>query len=66
MTRKGWRKEREVLPSFVCYAVAHGNAATMYPSLPRDYIGKTLIVTVVEPDSELAKELGFEKTRFKN
>ncbi|AEK19368.1 hypothetical protein GYY_02425 [Methanococcus maripaludis X1] len=45
------------MPSFVCYAVAHGNAATMYPTLPREYIGKTLIVTVVEPDSDLAKEL---------
>jgi hypothetical protein len=29
----------------------------MYPTLPREYIGKTLIVTVVEPDSDLAKEL---------
>jgi putative transposon-encoded protein len=57
IAKKGWKKEREILPSFVCYAVAHGNAATMYPSLPRDYIGKTLIVTVVEPDSDLAKEL---------
>jgi putative transposon-encoded protein len=57
ITKKGWKREREILPSFVCYAVAHGNAATMYPTLPREYIGKTLIVTVVEPDSDLAKEL---------
>jgi putative transposon-encoded protein len=57
ITKKGWKREREILPSFVCYAVAHGNAATMYPTIPREYIGKTLIVTVVEPDSDLAKEL---------
>jgi putative transposon-encoded protein len=57
ITKKGWKREREILPSFVCYAVAHGNAATMYPTLPREYIGKTLIVTVVEPDSDIAKEL---------
>jgi len=57
ITKKGWKREREILPSFVCYAVTHGNAATMYPTLPREYIGKTLIVTVVEPDSDLAKEL---------
>ncbi|WP_181489337.1 DUF2080 family transposase-associated protein [Methanococcus maripaludis] len=55
--KKTWRKPRSALPTFIAKVAEHGNSANIEPKLPKEYIGKTVLITIIEEDEELTKQL---------
>ena len=54
---KGWRKERDLLPTFVSKLIRSGGACVIEGSVPAKYEGKIVILTVIDPECEDYKEL---------
>jgi len=52
-----WRKSRHVLPTFIGTVSEHGNSANIEPTLPKEYIGKKVLITLLEEDDELSLQL---------
>ena len=57
--KKQWIKEREVYPAFCGRVKAQGNSATITPAIPQEYVGKKVIVVIMDEDREIfLKKIG--------
>ncbi|MBA2851634.1 putative transposon-encoded protein [Methanococcus maripaludis] len=52
MVKRGWKKPRCVFPTFAAEVVEHGNSATVSPALPKEYVGKKCLITILDDDEE--------------
>jgi len=57
LKKKSWRKPRKVLPTFIGTVTQHGNSANIEPALPKEYIGKRVLITVLDDESDDLIEL---------
>jgi len=55
--KQNWKKSRSALPTFIGKVTEHGNSANVDPTLPREYLGKTVLITVIEDDEILSEVL---------
>jgi len=55
--KQNWKKARSALPTFIGKVTEHGNSANVDPTLPREYLGKTVLITVIEDDEVLSEIL---------
>jgi len=60
LRKKSWRKSRNVLPTFIGTVTQHGNSANVDPTLPKEYIGKRVLITILDDDTELVERLNGE------
>lgn len=57
-----WKKEREVFPCFGAIVKPYGSGAGKPdPAIPKEYIGKKILITVLEEDEEFPKNLVEDK-----
>ena len=55
---KGWRKEREVFPTFRSKLVLNGGAVNLADMLPKEYDGCEVLITVIrKKDDKVLKEI---------
>ena len=55
--KQAWKKSRSALPTFIGKVTEHGNSANVDPTLTREYLGKTVLITVIEDDEVLSEIL---------
>lgn len=57
LTKKTWRKPRNVCITFVGKIEEHGNSGRFYPSVPAEYIGKRALLTIIDDDEEFFEKI---------